>query len=149
MALMKWNPFGETHFPALGEDMERLLEDFFRTEQPRPKREERITPPLDVYETPEKVVVNLDIPGIDPEQVSITITGDKLSVKGERKREESRDDQTYYHTERIYGEFQRIIDLPVEVAADSARAYYRNGVLRVEVSKSEKAVQKEIRIEIK
>ncbi|MCX5802341.1 MAG: Hsp20/alpha crystallin family protein [Proteobacteria bacterium] len=90
----------------------------------------------------------MDIPAIDPKEIFISIIEEKLSVKGERKKEEELKNEECYRSERACGSFQRIIQLPTDVIADKARATYKDGVLKITVPKSHKVVPKEIKVEI-
>jgi len=90
----------------------------------------------------------MDIPAINPKEISITITEDKLTVKGERRREEELKEEDFYRTERVHGLFQRTVQLPTEVVGDKAKATYKDGVLKIIVPKSQKSIPKEIKIEV-
>lgn len=148
MALTPLRSLWEVRFPTLKEEMDKLFEDFFgRTGFPV-TTETGWIPPVDVHETKKDVVVRMDVPAIDPKDVSISIVDDKLVVKGERKIEEEHKDDTYYRSERFYGAFQRVIQLPTEVVGDKAKATYKDGVLKITIPKSEKAVPKEVKVEI-
>jgi HSP20 family protein len=83
------------------------------------------------------------------DDVKIQITGDMLTISGERKREEESKDKTYHRIERSYGQFQRMITLPSEVQSAKAKASYENGVLTIRLPKSEEVKPKEISIEVK
>jgi HSP20 family protein len=132
----------------LKDEMDKLFEDFFgRTGFPS-MQEGGWLPAVDVNETKKDVVVTLDLPAINPKEVSISIVGDRLTIKGERKKEEETKEENYYRSERMHGTFQRVVQLPTEVVADKAKATYKDGVLKITVPKSQKAVPKEIKIEI-
>jgi len=90
----------------------------------------------------------MDIPAIDPKAISISIIEDRITIKGERKREEESQEADYYRSERVYGSFQRIIQLPAEVVGDKAKASYKDGVLKITIPKSQKVVPKEVKIEV-
>ena len=148
MTLTPWRSLWELRFPTLKDEMDKLFEDFFgRTGFPS-IAESGWLPAADVHETKKDVVVALDVPAIDPKEVSISIVDDKLTIKGERKKEEEVKEETYYKSERIYGTFQRIIQLPTQVVSDKAKATYKDGVLKITVPKSQKAVPKEIKVAI-
>ncbi len=92
-------------------------------------------------------MVMMDIPAIDPKEISISIMEDRITIKGERKREAEVKEIDYYRSERVYGSFQRIIQLPSEVVGDKAKASYKDGVLKITIPKSQRAVPKEVQIE--
>jgi len=139
----------DTRFPTLREEMDKVFEDFFGSSHFPSLRREGWMPPVDVHETKKDVVVTIDIPAVDPKDVSITVVEDRLTVKGERKREEDLSQEEYYRSERVHGLFQRTIQLPMEVVGDKARATYKDGVLKITVPKSVRVVPKEVKIEIK
>jgi HSP20 family protein len=141
MPLTPWKSLWETRFPSLREEMDKVFEDFFGRAGFPSLREGGWMPAVDIHETKKDIVVTMDVPAIDPKEVSITVVDDKLTVKGERKRETE--------NERVCGSFQRTVQLPTEVVGDKAKATYKDGVLKVVVPKSQKAVPKEIRIEVK
>ncbi|NIQ77786.1 MAG: Hsp20 family protein, partial [Anaerolineae bacterium] len=71
------------------------------------------TPELDLYETDDDVVVEASVPGLEPEDIDISVAGNTLSLKGEMKHEEEKEEKgTYYFRERRYGSFQRTLTLP-------------------------------------
>ena len=106
-------------------------------------------PAVDIHETKSDVVVTMDIPAINPKDISISVIEDKLTVKGERKREKELTEEESYRTERVYGSFQRIVQLPTGVVGAKAKATYKDGVLKIAIPKSRKAVPKEIKITVK
>lgn len=148
MTLTPWKNLWELRFPTLKEEMDKLFEDFFDKTGFPVAKEGVWLPAIDIHETKKDVVVSLDLPAVDPKDVSISIIEDKLTVKGERKKEEETKEADYYRSERIYGSFQRVVQLPTEVVADKAKATYKDGVLKITVPKSQKAMPKEIKVEI-
>lgn len=148
MPLTPWKSLWETKFPSLREEMDRVFEEFFDKAGFPSLRETGWLPAVDIHETKKEVVVTMDIPAVDPQEVVVTIVEDRLTVKGERKREEEVEEEGYYRAERVYGSFQRTVQLPVGVKGDKARATYKDGVLKIVVPKSQKSVPKEIKINI-
>jgi HSP20 family protein len=148
MALTPWRGMWELRFPTLKDEMDKLFEDFFGKTLFPSVGEGNWLPAVDIHETKKDVVVIVDVPAIDPKEVSISIVDDKLTIKGERKREEETKEETYYRTERVYGTFQRIVQLPVEVVGDKAKATYKDGVLKITVPKLQRSVPKEVKIAI-
>ena len=102
--------------------------------------------PVDVYETDDDVVVEASLPGLKPEEVQVSVTGDRLSIKGESKSEDEEQEHDYYRKERRYGSYERSLTLPVEVDADKAKATFENGELSLRLPKiaAEKAKTIEI-----
>ena len=102
------------------------------------------SPTLDVSESEDAITVKAELPGVDPKDIDLSITGDILTITGEKKeeREESRDG--YFHTERWFGSFRRSIALPASVDREKVSAEYDKGVLTIRLEKTEAAVAKRI-----
>jgi HSP20 family protein len=149
MPIMTWRPYWETGLQDFMEEVERSFEDFFGRQTHSRSREERWLPPADVYETAAEVVVVMDLPGVDLQDIKVSVTGQMLTVEGERRREESAEAQAYIRKERMEGEFLRMIELPADVMNDKAKAAYKDGVLRVTISKAAYVLEKEIKIKVK
>ncbi|HAY21302.1 MAG TPA: molecular chaperone [Desulfobacterales bacterium] len=143
--LVKWEPFREVS--RLRREMDRVFEDFFG-----PRRwglipwEGEWTPAMDVAETDEQVVVKAEIPGIEPKEINISLTGDVLTVKGEKKSEREEKKENYHLVERSYGAFSRSVTLPAAVDADKIDAKYEKGVLTITCPKKEAVKPKQIEI---
>jgi len=88
----------------------------------------------------------VELPGIDPSNVEVTLANGVLTIKGEKKHE--RKDERYHLIERTYGAFTRSLRLPVDVDEEKVKATYKDGVLKIVMPKVEKAKEKEIRIEV-
>lgn len=146
--LTKWEPIPE--IVSLQDEMNRLFLDFFgRTPGRRMMSDGLWAPIMDIEETKDDIIVKAEIPGMTKDDVKIQITGDMLTISGERKREEENKDKTYHRIERSYGQFQRMITLPSDVQSAKAKASYENGVLTIRLPKSEEVKPKEISIEVK
>ena len=135
--IMKWPEIPT--FGSLQREMDRLFDDFFR-------RGGLMRPSVDVVETDDTVVVKAELPGMEPKDVDISVSGDKLTIKGERKVEKEEKGKTFYRMERCYGSFCRTIELPASVEADKAKADYKNGVLEITLPKTEQVKAKKIPI---
>jgi HSP20 family protein len=101
---------------------------------------------LDVYETDDALVVKAALPGVQPEQVDISVIGDVLTVKGETKSEDETKDGNYHRRELRYGSFARSIALPTRVDHDKAEAKFENGILTISLPKAEEVKPKSIKI---
>ena len=148
MPLTPWKSLWEARFPSFREEMDKVFEDFFSTAGFPSLREGAWTPAIDVHETRNDIIVTMDAPAINPKDVSITVVEDKLTVKGERKREKELKEEDYYKTERVYGSFQRIVRLPAGAVATKAKATYKDGVLQIAIPKSRKTMPKKIKITV-
>ena len=93
-------------------------------------------PQLDVSETADAVKVYAEIPGIDPKEIHVTLEGQLLTVKGEKKQEHDEKDERFYRTERMYGSFVRTIRLPAPVENAKVKATFKNGILTVMLPKA-------------
>jgi len=135
--------------------MDRLFEDFFGREWPvlRPARElvrEGVfTPAIDMYDKKDEIVVKVELPGLDKEDINLELSEDTLTLSGEMKREEEVKEADYYCCERAYGKFSRAIELPTKVRADQAEATFKSGILEIRLPKAEEAKPKQIKVHVK
>jgi HSP20 family protein len=147
-----WRPFSE--LSRIEREAERMFGDFFRRPfwgVSWPERFREIgfrEPAIEVYEEKDDVVVKAEIPGMKKENLEINISGNLLTIKGEKKQEEEVKKKGYYYSERSYGSFMRTIDLPKEVQVDKAYANFKDGVLEVRLPKTEEAKRKEVKIKV-
>jgi HSP20 family protein len=105
-------------------------------------------PPLDVKETKENIVVTAEIPGLSAKDVEVTISGDLLTIKGEKKQEKEEKEESYHLIERRYGSFSRSVRLTSEVDPKNVKASHKEGILTITLPKSEKAKEKQIKINV-
>ena len=105
-----------------------------------------ITPPLDVHESDDHIVVTAVLPGLKPDDVEITITGQTLSIRGEFKADEKVERDQYLYRERRYGTFHRQLQLPVRVQGDAASATFEDGVLTLSIPKAEEVKPRQIQV---
>ena len=144
--LTPWRPFGE--LSSLRREMDRLWENFFG-ERPLGRIWEREwVPSLDMSETKDNYVVKAEVPGIDAKHIDISLTGDVLSIKGEKKQEKEEKEEDYHLVERSYGSFSRSVRIPAEVESNKIKASYKNGILTITLPKSEKVKAKEVKIKV-
>ena len=143
--IMEWRPFREVS--RLRREMDRLWDDYFgpgrRALRPL---ETEFAPAVDVKETDEAVVVKAEVPGIDAQDINISVTGDVLTIKGEKKSEREEKEENYHLVERSYGSFSRSMALPTAVDLDKIEAKYDKGVLTVTCPKKEGGKPKAIEI---
>jgi HSP20 family protein len=145
MALMKWEPF--EGLTALRREMDRLFEDFSSRGGSLRFWERAAEPAVEVSDTAEAVVVKVQVPGINKDDLQLTITEQALTVKGEMKEEEQKENKHYHRQEFRYGTFVRSIALPASVQAEKATAQLKDGVLAVTMPKSAQAQGKPIPIQ--
>jgi HSP20 family protein len=135
---------------SLRSAMDRLFEDSFVS--PLAWRTvagngEGITPPIDVHETADEIVVSASLPGMKADDLDITITGQTLSLRGELKADETVQREQYLYRERRYGTFSRSVQLPVRVEGDRADASFNDGILTLRIPKAEEVKPRQIRIQ--
>lgn len=108
---------------------------------------EVVMPLADVKETDESVIVTMDLPGVDKNDVDITVADDKLTVKAAKSTEMETEKEGYHKKERTFARFERTVALPVEVKSDEARARLNNGVLEITLPKEVVTSKKRISID--
>ena len=105
-------------------------------------------PPVDVYETKDELVIAAEVPGLNQKDIHLSITGDVLTLKGERPWKPEVEQGNYYRNERWSGRFERTLPLPIPVQAAKVKATYRDGVLTVTLPKADEIKPKEIKIDL-
>jgi HSP20 family protein len=111
-----------------------------------PKSTGDLVPRLDVSETEREIKVTAELPGMDEKDVNVTLEGDVLTLKGEKKAEAEEKGKNFHRVERTYGSFQRVITLPAEVDATKVTAGFKKGVLTVTLAKSPAAQTRKIEV---
>lgn len=145
--LVPWKPLGEVS--RLCREMENLW-DRFLGERPFPRLlSEEWLPSVDISETGDNLLIRAELPGMDAKDVEVTLSGNMLTIKGEKKKEEEEKGESYYSSERYYGAYERALRLPVEVQTDKAEATFDKGVLTITLPKVEAAKKREIEIKVK
>ena len=145
MSVSRWDPFQDLQ--SFRDEMNRTLSRWFGREEGEEPITRRWMPALDVTETSDAYHIDVEVPGIRPEDINVTVDQGMLTISGERRSEEEKSDRSYHRVERRYGSFRRSISLPRDVDASRVEAKYDNGVLRLEVPKT--AASQPKRIEVK
>ncbi|MDH5364624.1 MAG: Hsp20/alpha crystallin family protein [Dehalococcoidia bacterium] len=153
MAIERWRPWDELR------EMERRMEETMRypltlIRRPLiwwrvPAAELGWTPGVELYEKDDKFVVRAELPGMKKEEFDISVLGNTLTIKGERKAESEVKDEDYYRCELCYGKFSRSVALPAAVEAKKVEANYENGILEVTLPKAEEAKPKKVEVKVK
>jgi len=145
--LTRWEPARE--MMTLREAMDRLFDDAFT--QPFSTRDgwSASTPAVDMYQTDDEIVVKASLPGIKADEVQINVTGDVLTLKGEVKQEEEKNNRSWHIREQRWGSFQRSVALPTNVVSDKAKAEFENGILTITLPKAEEVRPRTITINAK
>ena len=103
---------------------------------------------MDLYEEKDEIVVKAELPGMEKDNIEVNLSDDRLTIKGEKKKEEEIKKENYYRSERSYGSFVRTLELPGEVQADKVKANFKNGVLEIRLPKTEQAKKKETKVRV-
>jgi HSP20 family protein len=139
MAIIRWDPFRD--MTQVQNQVNRLVNQVWGGGQ------ESWLPAVDVFDTKDAVVLKAELAGMDPDEIQIEVEDNVLTIKGERKFEETVDEERYYRVERRFGSFQRNLALPQGVKPEDIQAGYEDGILTVSVPKAEE--EKPQRIEVK
>jgi len=129
---------------SLFEDIDTLTRRLWDSWQPF-EVEDKLLPQTDMYEENGRLVLKTELPGVNKEDLDITLEGDRLTIKAEKK-EESAEDATHHTRERYYGQYFRSVTLPYPVKEDDISATMENGVLKIELPKAEEVKVKKIEI---
>jgi HSP20 family protein len=105
-------------------------------------------PAVDIYEDVDKLILKLDIPGMEEKDLDVSVEGHTLTVKGERKFEAEEKEENFHRIERRYGSFFRVFTLPSAVETENVAASYNAGVLKLELKKKPEAQPKQIKINV-
>lgn len=143
--LIRWEPARE--MMTLREAMDRLFDDAFT--RPLSLRDGWSVPAIDMYQTDDEIVVKAALPGVKADEVQINITGEVLTLKGEMKYEEEKEEKAWHIREQRYGSFERSIVLPTDVVADKAKADFENGILTITLPKAEEVKPRTITVKAK
>lgn len=142
MELTPWRPSGE--LTRLRKEMDDLWNRFFG-EVPAAIRS-RWMPSVDISETDTEIQVRAELPGLDSKDIEVSVSGDILTIKGEKKEKKETKEESYHSRERYYGSFQRSVRLPVQVKSEEAKADFKNGILNLTLPKAESAKSRKIEI---
>jgi HSP20 family protein len=141
--LMEWRPFRE--ISRLRREMDRLWDDYFGSGR-RGLQPLEFAPAVDIKETDTEIVVTAEVPGMDAKDINISVTGEVLTIKGEKKSEREEKEENFHLIERSHGSFSRSLVLPAAVDLDKIEAKYDKGVLTVTCPKKEEVKPKSIEI---
>jgi len=145
MAITRWRPFRDV--VSVQDEMSRLFDDIFGQRPARVQWTDGVwNPSVDVTEDQDSVVVKAEMPGLNKDDVKISVQDNVLTLKGEKKQEKEEKDKDYHRIERSYGSFCRSFQLPTTVRADEIKANYKDGVLSIILPKTEEVKPKEIPI---
>ena len=130
-------------------EMGQMFNDLFASpNEPTDETVNRWSPSVDIAETDSGFEVRAELPGVKQEDVNVSVRDNVLTLRGEKRQEETDEGKNYRRVERHYGTFQRAFTLPPNVDVEAITAAYRDGVLTLTVPKAEEAKPKEIPIEV-
>lgn len=147
MSLVKYNP--NRWLGRAGREFDSIFDSFFNTPTLRSEGGCDFMPRVDIVEDKKSVKLEVELPGMDKDQIKVVVEDGVLTINGERKFEEEKKESNYLRSERYYGSFSRSFTLPDNVDSDKISADYKNGVLNVVLTKHEKALPKEIKVDVK
>ena len=126
--------------------MDDLFEGFFKGFD-RPVARTKAWPAIDLAEQDDALVVRAEVPGCDPEDIEISVSGNTLTISGEKKETKEEKDKGYYHIESVSGSFRREVNLPTDVDNSKVEATCTNGVLSITLPKAE--ISKAVKVQVK
>ena len=147
--LTRWEPRRE--FTRLREEMDRIFEDLPRLLGRRVGEEGMRgawVPAVDIRETKDCIEVIAELPGVDAKDVDVSVQENVLTIRGERRHEEVKEDETVHRIEREYGAFERSFTLPRSADSEKIQASYKEGLLSLTVPKREEAKPKTLKINV-
>jgi HSP20 family protein len=132
--------------------MERLFDEMLGHGLWRASEERRIrgtwVPAIDVLDRENEVVITVDLPGLNPEDVEVTVEKEMLSIRGERKLDEIEEGESFHRVERLYGEFERSFKLTNSIDSSKIEARFKNGEMVLTLPKREEAKPRSLKIEV-
>ena len=146
MAMSRWDPFRD--LMSIQNELNRLFgRTYAGQESPSSSMAGAWVPPLDVFESKDKFVVSVELPGIEPDGVELSVEDSTLIIRGERSFYKDVPEEAFHRVERRYGAFARSLSLPPTANAEGIQASFDKGILTIEVPKAEEAKPKKITIQ--
>jgi len=155
MAIVRWNPTRElatfpTDILSMQREINRMFDDFFRSDRDEPSLlASTWRPAVDITEEDDAYLAKVELPGVNRDDVKITMQDNVLTIRGEKKAEKKGKDENMRRVERYYGSFQRSFSLPTSVKSDKIEAEYKDGILTINMPKAEEAKPKHIEVKVK
>lgn len=146
--LIKYSPL-RRGFLNQGRDLERLFDQFVGFGRQWPESSLTLMPTIDIEETSNEYKVSAELPGLEKNDIKVSIENNVLTISGEKKAEQEINEENFHRLERNYGKFQRCVELPSLVDRDKIEADYKNGVLYIVLPKAEEVKPKQIEIKVK
>jgi len=147
MTLVRFDPFRD--FTAMQDRVNRVFNEFYRGADEDVMRRGLWVPPVDIYETAKhELVIKAELPDVRKEDIEITVDNNTLTLKGEKRADDSLKDEQLHRVERVYGAFSRTFSLPPTVDSGKVEADYKNGVLTIALQMKEEAKPKQIEVKV-
>lgn len=147
MELTPWKPIKD--LIPLRKEIDNLFKRFMGEGSIAEALGEGWMPSVDVSETDEGFFIKAEIPGLEAGDIDVSIQGDRLTIKGEKKKEEEKSGEHFHSVERYYGSFQRSFALPASAQTEKTDASFEKGILKISIPKSEEAKTKTIKVEVR
>ncbi|HAA05652.1 MAG TPA: heat-shock protein Hsp20 [Syntrophobacteraceae bacterium] len=150
MAIIRWSERpsawqGFEELERLQQEMNRLFSSY-TGDKVRRTVGFGVFPPMNVSEDADNLYVRAELPGVNPEEIDISVEGDNLTLRGERRLPESQPGVNYHRREREAGRFRRVISLNTKINADAVDAHFKNGVLEITLPKAEELKPRQITV---
>jgi len=156
MSLIRWNPTHEldrwpSDFFGIQREINRVFDNFVRggVQADESFMTSYWTPAVDIAEQENEYIVKMELPGVNKDDVKISLESNILTIKGEKKQEKEEKSKNLHRVERSYGSFQRSFTLPMTVKSDKIDAVFKDGVLSISLPKAEEAKPKQIEVKVK
>lgn len=144
LSLTPWRERGDIE--RFRSEMDSLFDRFFRLEPFKSVEPGRWMPSIDVSETPKEIIVKAEIPGMEAKDIDVSISGNLVTIQGERRHETEEKDENFHRMERTYGAFSRSIQLPADVDPEKVTASYKKGILKLSLAKLKEHSSKKIQV---
>jgi HSP20 family protein len=144
--VVRYDPF--RGLSTLHDQVNRLFNESMFRGQAQDSAITTWAPAVDIFETPNELVVKADLPDVDEKDIDIRVENNLLTIRGERKFEKSVSEDNYLRVERTYGAFSRSFSLPNTVNAETIHAEYKNGVLTVNLPKREESKPRQVKVSV-
>lgn len=145
MSLIRISPFQE--IDTLQREMNRLFDRLSRYPEPE-NVAVNFVPSAEIQETPTTIYLNVELPGINPQDLDVQATAESVTISGERKSQFTAEEQGKVRSEFRYGQFQRVIPLPTRIQNTKVEAEYKNGVLKLTLPKAEAEQHKVVKVNL-
>jgi HSP20 family protein len=143
-SIIRWDPI---RFSTLQDQVNRLFETSFKSHGDHSALT-TWAPAVDIYETENELVIKADLPDVVEKDIDVRVENNMLTLRGERKLEESVKEDNYLRVERSYGSFSRSFSLPNTVTTEAIQATYKDGVLKVVLPKRAESKPKQVKINV-